>query len=207
MASRVSRQDVQTLYRDGVEAVAQVSSTITDDGWSALACGNWTATDTARHLCSVADWYHTWLDRALDGETSLPFQAEEMDTKTAEALSMYQHLDGPSAVLDFTESATTYLGRLSGNWDLRYAYPGGEVTAGLHAGVAAVEWHCHAWDLARVTSRDFYPKEPDKLLMAAALCMSAAKRGPRGIVIRALSPLVARHDPWKTVLRKAGRGD
>lgn len=207
MSRRVDHHDVEELYRSGVDAVNRISSTISASEWPELACGSWSATDTARHLCSVAHWYHDWLDRALDNDTTRPFQAEEIDSKTADALTRYQDLDGATAISEFTHSATAYLDRVEDHWETPFSYPFGEVTAGLHIGVAAVEWNIHAWDLSRVTANEYTPDEPDKLLLAAALCVSAAEGGLRGAAIHTLAPLAARRHPWKTLLVKAGRGE
>ena len=67
-------------------------------------------------------------------------------------------LEGPAAVAQFVQRARTYRARVSPRWDLAYGYPRGTVTAGLHAGVAACEWHLHTWDLACSRGRDHRPR-------------------------------------------------
>src|SRR5260370_19280373 len=67
--------------------------------------------------------------------------------------------------------------------------PGREVTVAGMAGTACVEWHLHAWDLARALGQDYRPADPD-LLMAGSraglpqLAVSAAgDRGPRAALL------------------------
>ena len=67
---------VLAQYRAGVDAFAEVAGRIDGSGWDLPACGSWTAAETARHVASVAGWYHDWLDRALAGDHSRPFDAQ-----------------------------------------------------------------------------------------------------------------------------------
>jgi hypothetical protein len=50
-------------------------------------------------------------------------------------------------------------------WDLpHHRYGDADVTAGGQAGAACVEWHLHAWDLARSQGKDYRPAWPELLL-------------------------------------------
>ena len=176
-----------------------------DDDWSAPACGVWNATEVAGHLVTVACWYHQWLDRAETGQASPPFPAKELADHTASALAGLEPASGPERVEAFTHDALAYAGRLPAGWDLPYGYPFGTVTAGLHAGVATVEWHIHAWDLARSAGADHRPAEPEAVAGAAIECVVAATGGVRGALIGRIAPLAFRRDPWVALLKRSGR--
>jgi uncharacterized protein (TIGR03083 family) len=197
---------VASLYTEGVDGVVAQAVGLTSAQWSAPACGSWSAADTMRHLVSVAGWYHDWLDRAIEGDESRPFPGEQIDAYTAAALDEQQHLTPDEAVAEFRRSATDYLERAGEHLDLPYAFPFGTVTVGLHLGVAAAEWHLHAWDLSATTDHRYRPDEPGALMLAVGQCVAAASGGFKGAVVRRVTPLAARRSPWETLLRRSGRG-
>ena len=106
-----SPESVADQYRAGVGAIVHTADQLANDHWDLPACGEWTATETARHVLAVARWYHAWLDRALDGETSRPFPPAKMEERNAAELTALTHLDGPSAAALFAASARDYLER------------------------------------------------------------------------------------------------
>ncbi|MFA9563311.1 MAG: maleylpyruvate isomerase N-terminal domain-containing protein [Acidimicrobiales bacterium] len=192
-------------YRSGVRAIEETASQLDDTSWHRQACGEWTAEETARHVLTVAGWYHHWLDRALEGNSSVPFEAKDMDLHTAAALTGAGDLDGHAAVTRYVVSADRYAERVLDHWDLPYGYPGGVVTAGLHLGVAATEWHIHAWDLSGPTGTRHRPEDPAGLFDAAASCVAASQRGVTGWAMSAAIPVGRRIKPWETLLRRTGR--
>lgn len=201
----LSRSEVRRLYLDGVAGVRAVTRDLTPQQWEMPACGAWTATQTARHLVSVAGWYHEWLDRARAGETTPPFPGASIDAYTNAALDEHLDLGGREAVAAFADSATGYLERATADWDLPYAYPFGLVTAGTHLGVAAVEWHLHAWDLSVLGPARYVPADPARLMNAAGTCVATARGGARGAFVRAVLPIVTYRSAWRSMLRMAGR--
>lgn len=205
MPEQLTVEFVSRLFRDGVESVELVGAGLSQRAWEEPACGDWTATQTARHLVAVARWYHEWLDRAIAGDASPPFAASDMDQRNEDALAAIGDLSGPDAISEFAESATAYSSRAIDHWDLPYGYPYGTVTVGLHCGVAATEWHLHAWDLSYSSERRHRPQDPAALFTAAGMCLAAATGGLRGAVLRQLIPLGSRRGPWSTILKKSGR--
>lgn len=201
----MDHETVTHLYRDGVDAIIAVTSSFDDASWAAPACGTWDGADTALHVLGVARWYGQWLDRALAGTTSLPFPATEIDQHTNENLEALRGIDGPTATEQFGKTALAYLDRATDNWDLPYSYPYGTATVGLHLGVAATEWHLHAFDLARSIGRVHEPHDAPALFRAAGLCVAATKPALRGAILRRLVALGARYRPWHTILRESGR--
>lgn len=203
--ARIPHEVVLSLYDEGVEAFAATADGLTPAEWDRAACGEWTAADLARHVLAVAGWYHDWLDRAERGDPTPAFGARDLAPRNAEALGSLRGLDGPAAVAQFVDKARAYRDRLPAVWDLPFGYPRGTVTAGLHAGVAACEWHLHTWDLAGPRGRTYGPRDPATLYAAVGACSAAAEGGVRGRVAAALVPVGARLRPWEAILRRSGR--
>jgi hypothetical protein len=188
-----------------VTAVQTVGGRFEPGDWERPACGHWSATDTARHLLVVARWYHSWLDRALAGDSSRPFDGSEIDAHNEQALAELDGMSGERAIADFADAALSYLERAEANWDVPFGYPFGVVTAGLHCGAAASEWHLHAWDLSTVGQPLHRPNDAGLLFTAAGRCVAQATGGLTGAVIGRLIPIGARLSPWQTLLKRSGR--
>lgn len=198
---------IMRAYDDGVDAVDAMATRIdTSDAWDRpTPCPAWSASELAGHLQIVAGWYHAWLDRAEAGFADPPFPAGRLPTQNAAAVDGLPETTGPERVAGFVELARAYAKRVPERWNLPYGYPRGTVTAGFHAGVAAVEWHIHAWDLGRVVGHDHRPADPDVL---AAIGAESELRW-KAPALRPLLPLVrgvvTTGDSWRRLLRGAGR--
>jgi len=203
--SRPDQRTVEALYRAGTAAIEDITSSFTDDDWRAPACGEWDAADTVRHLVGVVDWYHDWLDRALDGDAAPPYPESEFDRRNAAAITSLHDLDGPAAAARFVERSTAYLDRASTAWDLSFGFPAGTVTVGLHVGIAATEWNLHAWDLTAGRAERHRPTSPTELFTAAGAAMSRARGGVQGRLLGFAVPMAARRSPWQTILKQSGR--
>ena len=202
----VSMAKVQEQYRQGVAGFVGVADSLDDDGWARLACGKWTATELARHVLAVAQWYDLWLDRALAGETARPFLSEDIDEHNDAELARLTDVSGPDAVSQFEEASLRYLERTTEHWDHVYPYPYGVVTTGLHCGLAASEWHIHAWDLATAAGSAYVPANSAGLFRAASAAESARRGGTQGLMVKLLAPVGARLRPWEEMLKWSGRG-
>ena len=128
---------------------SRLAGGFTGEAWERPACGEWSAAALTRHVAAVAAWYHEWLDSAEQGDAAPPFPGEQLAAQNELALAPLAETTGPAARELFVTRARSYPARLPAAWDLPYGYPRGTVTAGLHAAMAASEWHLHAWDLAR----------------------------------------------------------
>ena len=197
--------EVLAQFRAGVDGVVAVTAGFDDEQWSAPACGHWTGTELAGHLATVIGWYHDWLDRGLDGIAEPVFPIGDLDERTAAALSALPRGSGPDRIDEFAASAERYATRLADHWDVPFGSPRGTVTAGLHAGVAAVEWHVHAWDFAHAAGLDYVPAAADVLFVAAARCQMAMLGGFRGRAGVRAAKLAARRNPWEQLLQHMGR--
>ncbi len=201
----MDRETVLALYGSGVDAVVGAVDGWTDADWALPACGVWTGTDLAGHLVSVIGWYHDWLDRAVAGDAAPAFPIAELDTQTAASLAALPTGTGPDRIDAFRTAAQRYAARLVDRWDLPYGYPRGTVTAGLHAGVAAVEWHIHAWDLVRSAGGTYAPAEASNLFLAAAECQLAILGGLREQLGLRAARVASKRRPWAELLRRMGR--
>ena len=205
MSSTPTQADVLAQYREGVDAVVATVAGWDDAQWAEPACGEWSGTDLAGHLVTVIGWYHSWLDRGLAGDLDPVFPIAALDTETVAALAALPAGSGPARIDEFRASADAYAARLGEHWDAPFAYPRGLVTAGLHAGVAAVEWHIHAWDLAQAAGGDHEPADAEGLFLAAARCQLAVAGGLRGRAGMQAARLAARRRPWHQLLQRMGR--
>lgn len=193
------------LYEEGVDAFSRLAGVLSGEDWDRTACGEWSATMLTRHVAAVAGWYHEWLDRAEGGDASPPFGGEELASQNDRALVPLADTAGPAALELFVTRARSYRTRLPAAWDLPYGYPRGTVTAGLHAAVAATEWHLHSWDLARSGGEGHRPSDLDALYRGAGACLARAQGGLKGRIAAVLVPVGARLSPWEALLRRSGR--
>lgn len=200
-----SQAEVCRLYESGVAAVVQRARSWTTDDWTQPACGNLNRADTARHLCAVTAWYHSWLDRALADDASRPFHPDDFAMRNQVGVDDRQGLTGAEAVAEFEHAALSYLDRAKPNWNRAYGFPLGTVTVGLHVGVAATEWHLHAWDLTSTDPEPHSPDDPASLFRAAGAAVAEAKGGVRGHLTALLVPIAARRSPWQSMLKRSGR--
>ena len=203
--SEVPQEEVLRLYEEGVDAFARLAGALSGEDWERDACGEWTAVLLTRHVAAVAGWYHEWLDRAERGDTTPPFRGDALAAQNEAALVPLAETGGPAPLDLFVTRARSYRARLPAAWDLPYGYPRGTVTAGLHAAMAATEWHLHAWDLARSGGSGHRPSDPDALYRGAGACLAVAQGGLRGRIAAVLVPVGARLSPWEALLRRSGR--
>jgi uncharacterized protein (TIGR03083 family) len=203
--SELPQDDVLRLFDEGTEAFARLARALAGVDWDREACGEWSAAALTRHVAAVAGWYHEWLDRAELGDASLPFPGRELAAQNESALASLAATTGPEALELFVTRARSYAERLPASWNLPYGYPRGTVTAGLHAAMAATEWHLHAWDLGRSTGSGHRPSDPDALYRGAGACLAAAQGGLKGRIAAILVPVGARLSPWEALLRRSGR--
>ncbi|MFC0042618.1 maleylpyruvate isomerase N-terminal domain-containing protein [Actinomadura rayongensis] len=193
------RDRVLASYRDGVGAVRAQAARIAD--WRApTPCAEWRAVDLAGHLRCVAENYLEYLQDAPDsrlaklfaGETPSAVLIRRQARQNAAELAVLPAESGPERIAAFTVSAGAYADLVPDQWDRPHlVYRGTKYTVGDHVGAACVEWHLHAWDLARAAGADHRPGDPD--LLAAAWHW--------GVPHLPLAP----GEAWDAVLRSSGR--
>jgi hypothetical protein len=193
------RDRVLESYLDGVAAIRALAVRCSD--WSLITpCPEWRAVDLAGHLRCVAENYLEYLQDAPDSRLAHLFAQDaasavlirQQARQNAAELAVLPPEPGPERIMAFTVSAGAYADLLRDAWDRTYLiYRGTKYTAGDHAGAACLEWHLHAWDLARALDADYRPTDPDVLVAAWHWGVPHL-------------PLEA-GDPWAAVLRSSGR--
>ncbi|MFI6519457.1 maleylpyruvate isomerase N-terminal domain-containing protein [Spirillospora sp. NPDC050679] len=193
------RLRVLESYQDGVRAIRGLAARVED--WEApTPCDDWQVIDLAGHLRCVAENYLEYLQDAPDSRLAKLFAQDaatavlirQQSRQNAAELAVLPAEHGLGRVMAFTVSAGAYADLVPDLWDRTHLiYRGTKHTVGDHAGAACVEWHLHAWDLARALGEDYRPADPE-------LLVSAWHWGVPHL------PLAA-GDAWESVLRSSGR--
>ncbi|REF00221.1 maleylpyruvate isomerase N-terminal domain-containing protein [Thermomonospora umbrina] len=186
-------------YQEGVRAIRGLAARVED--WSApTPCTEWTALDLAGHLRCVAENQLEYLQDAPDSRLATLFAQNapsavlirQQARQNAAELAVLPTESGPQRIMTFTVSADAYADLIPDVWDRTHlVYRGTRYTIGDHVGAACVEWHLHAWDLARAIGEEYRPRDPEVLV-------SAWHWGVPHL------PLTG-GDPWESVLRSSGR--
>jgi uncharacterized protein (TIGR03083 family) len=194
--------DAPAAYHQGVRAIIKIAGSFTAGEWNALTpCPEWRAADLAGHLRCMADNYNEYLDDApVSRLARLMATGAHTDTierklarQNAAELAALPEERPDEHIAAFTESALRYAARLGPLLGLpHHSYRGRVITVAGMAGIAIVEWHVHAWDLARALGDGYRPDDPQAVL--AAWVAGVAQL-----------PLRADADPWIAVLRSSGR--
>lgn len=194
------RARVLESYRAGVAAVRRYAALCED--WDAVTpCSEWLAIDLAGHLRCVAENYLEYLQDAPDSRVAKLFAQDtatavlirQQARQNAAELAVLPPESGRERIMSFSVSADAYLDLMADAWDRTHLiHRGTKFTIGDHAGAASIEFHLHAWDLARAIGRDHRPEDPGLLLAAWAWGVPHLPLGGDG-------------DPWIRVLRSSGR--
>lgn len=186
-------------YRDGVAAIRALAADCHD--WTAnTPCAEWQAADLAGHLRCVAENYLEYLQEAPDSRLSKLFAQDaasavlirQQSRQNAAELAVLPPESGPERIMSFTVSAGAYGDLVPDQWDRTHLiYRGTKYTVGDYVGAACIEWHLHAWDLARCIGRDYRPGDAEVLVAAWHWGVPHL-------------PLAA-GDAWQAVLRSSGR--
>jgi hypothetical protein len=193
------RHRVLESYRDGVAVIRGLAAECSD--WSVpTPCPDWQALDLAGHLRCVAENYLEYLQDAPDSRLSKLFAQNaasavlirQQARQNAAELAVLPVETGPERIMSFTVSAGAYADLVPDAWDRTHLiHRGTKYTVGDHAGAACVEWHLHAWDLARALGRDYRPRDAELLVAAWTWGVPHLPLGSG--------------DPWQVVLCSSGR--
>lgn len=202
------QQRVLASYREGVAVVCDIAGDFSDSDWLAQTpCAEWEAVDLAGHLRCMVDDYLEWLDEGPDNrlarQMALTASADELARQRARQnaaeLVRVQRSRPAEHIEAFASAARRHAGLLPARWRQPcFSYAGREYSVGDHAGAACVEWHVHAWDLARTVGRVHRPADPELLALA---WRAGVPQHPR------FDPLGDFDDPWEAVLAACGRLD
>jgi uncharacterized protein (TIGR03083 family) len=194
--------DAPVAYYDGVRAIVQLGAQFTRATWNApTTCPEWRAADLAGHVRCVADDYNEYLDDAPVSRLSRLMAtgaqpqsiARKLARQNAAELATLPDVPPEEHLAAFARSATRYAARIGPLLRLpHHSYRGQVISVAGMAGLACVEWHLHAWDLASALGISYRPADPRAVLTAWL----------------AGNPMVLpgyERDPWLAVLRVSGR--
>ncbi len=194
--------DAPVAFYDGIRAIVEIAGQFTGASWNApTTCPEWRAADLAGHLRCVVEDYHEYLDDAPVSRLSRLMAtgaqpqsiARKLARQNAAELATLPDVPPAEHIAAFARSATRYAARIGPLLRLpHHSYRGQVISVAGMAGVACVEWHLHAWDLASAVGISYRPADPDAVLLAWLTG------------IPSVVPAFER-DPWLAVLRASGR--
>jgi hypothetical protein len=168
------RLRVLESYQDGTAAIRAMAARCPD--WNVpTPCADWQAIDLAGHLRCAGENYLEFLQDALDSRLAKLFAQKaasavlirQQARQNAAELAVLPPEPGPVHILAFAAAANAYMDLALDTWDrTHFIHRGTKYTVGDHVGAASVEWHLHAWDLARAIGADYRPRDPDALVSA-----------------------------------------
>jgi uncharacterized protein (TIGR03083 family) len=201
-AQELIAADAPAVYHDGIRAIVALAGQFTARTWNdPTPCPEWRAADLAAHLRCIADDYHEYLDdapvsrlaRLMATGAHQETIARKLARQNAAELAALPEVPPEEHIAAFAESATRYAVRLTPLLRLpHHSYRGRIITVAGMAGVAIVEWHVHAWDLAMALGERYRPADPEAVLAAWLAGIPQVE-------------LRADDDPWVAVLRSSGR--
>jgi uncharacterized protein (TIGR03083 family) len=191
-----------TAYLDGIDAICALAMEFVGDAWNApTPCPEWRAADLAGHLRCIADDYHEYLDDAPVSRLSRLMAtgahqetiARKLARQNAAELATLPDVRPEVHIAAFADSARRYGARLGPLLRLpHHSYRGRVITVAGMAGLASVEWHVHAWDLAQALGQDYRPPDPESVLVGWLVGIPQL-------------PAPSAGDPWHAVLLASGR--
>jgi len=193
---------VPGAYQQAISAIVEIASRFTAATWNApTPCPEWKAADLAGHLRCVADDYHEYLDdapvsrlsRLMDTGPHAGTIARKLARQNAAELAALPDVPPEQHIEAFAQSAARYTARLVPLLRLpHHSYGGRVITVAGMGGVACVEWHVHAWDLAQALGESYRPTDPEAVLAGWLAGIPHL-------------PVVPDDDPWLSLLKSSGR--
>lgn len=162
------RRRVLAAVERGVRDVHDFALVAAPD--ASTPCGTWRVHDLVRHLETVASMYVLWVGAALGGRTSRLRVGAELLAHNALMLERLPEHPTVEHAARHRDLALDHVRLSERGWDHpMLATPGDRLlTVGEHAGVAAVEWQVHAWDLATAAGIPHIPDEDDLRVLTVA---------------------------------------
>lgn len=179
---------------DGVMALVDRA-----DADAPTPCDAWRLLDLVRHLEGIAGAYLLWVGSAVGGRVAHMRVGEELAAYNEQVLSRLPVLTVGEHAHRYHLLATDHLRLAMATWDRPVLETPDDVllSVGTHAGIAALEWHVHAWDLATATGREHRPTP-------AGLAVATRAWDDVLAVVNGIDRDGAA-DPWHGLLRATGR--
>jgi hypothetical protein len=193
------RPDVAAIQRALASGAAATESVTLGHDGDPTPCALWSLRDLVRHLEIIAGAYVLWVGAAIGGRVGTLRMGGAQDAWNAELLARLPARDTAAHRARFAALAGDHRRLVAAAADLpMFELAGGaRWTVGDHAGVVALEWHVHAWDLAAAAGQIHRPAPDDVATLAGVW---EHLQGPAVGV-----PLPVLDDAWAAILTAAGR--
>ena len=195
--SRPDRETVLEAVRTGLLAV--VAELEVADPDAQTPCAQWRVHDLARHLEAIAGAFLLWTGSAVGGRIARLRVGEDLARYNDLMLTRLPRLALDVHARRYEALALDHARLARATWDMPVLETPDDVVleVGRHAGGVALEWHVHAWDLARARGAGHRPAATDVEVMAHA--WDDVFAGLTGMVRD------TRTDPWESLLCASGR--
>ena len=195
--SHPDRDRGSEAVRTGIDAVVRQIEAA--DPEAPTPCVRWSVHDLVRHLEAIAGAYLLWTGSAVGGRIARLRVGDELARYNDLMLERLPTLPLPVHARRFADLATDHLRLARVTWDMPVLETPDDVVlvVGRHAGGVALEWHVHAWDLARSRHDDHRPDDDAVTVMARA--WDDVYAGLTGTVRDTGA------DPWGSLLVASGR--
>lgn len=191
------RDAILAAVRDGIEALGSRIADVPPQ--APTPCADWSALDLVRHLEAIAGAYLLWAGSAVGGRVARLRTGRDLHAYNTLMLDRLPDLSVLDHARRFRDLADDHVRLARVTWTIpMLETPDGTVLAvGRHAGVAAVEWHVHAWDLGRAAGGGHRPDAATLPVLTAAWDQTLAEitgtdRDPG-------------QDDWTSILVASGR--
>lgn len=164
-------------------------------------CSRWTVRDLVRHLEAIAGAYVLWASAAIGGRVGDLRMGAELAAYNQQMLQRLPEHGTGRHMTTFSQLASDHMRIVEAFPDspmLRVPTTGAQWTVADHAGVAALEWHLHAWDLSRAAGTVHVP---DAAPLAIAWTATLGPALDRPLEVDGAGNGAV----WDAVLRASGR--
>ena len=195
--SQPDRDMVLSAVRAGIVAV--VAEIEMADPEAPTPCTRWCVHDLVRHVEAIAGAYLLWTGSAVGGRIARLPVGDGLARYNDLMLQRLPRLAPRDHARRFQDLATDHVRLALATWDMPVLETPDDVVlvVGRHAGGVALEWHVHAWDLARSRHADHRPD--DDALSVLAHAWDDVYAGLTGTLRDTGS------DPWASLLVASGR--
>lgn len=195
--NRPDRDTVLASVRTGIAAV--VTQIDAADPGAPTTCARWSVHDLVRHVEAIAGAFLLWTGSAVGGRIARLRVGDELADYNDLMLERLPRLPLAVHARRFEQLATDHLRLARATWDMPVLETPDDVVleVGRHAGGVALEWHVHAWDLARSRQADHRPDDDAMRVMGRA--WDDVYAGLTG-TLRDTGA-----DPWRSLLVASGR--
>lgn len=197
MASDAGRDATTAAIEAGIVAV-ETAAAGSDPG-RPTACSAWTVHDLVRHLEAIAGAYVLWVGAAIGGRVGTMRTPDALRAYNDLMLQRLPQLPTEQHLERFRALADDHRRLVGAGWGQPMMRTPGDTVlrVGDHGGLAALEWHLHAWDLGGATSGAHRPSVP----VVEVLCTTWDDT----LVDLTDTMRDASEEPWQSLLAATGR--